>query len=328
MPVKYGEDLYCTQGQGGSYSHQGKSYYAFDFNKADWRNSEYNHVYGVELYSPINGFILDLRNGLPDFENNGGIYKSNYHGWGNTMLILDEGGNYAIRIAHLRDGSTDHFSEGDYVTMGEFIGEIGQTGYSTSPHLHIEIQKVRANHAATITKDDVERDSVPFTFVEGRVEYGDWVESTQSYNMSVFDNNEEMSLSSRFGLSNFVDYFPWEWDCGYYEPGTAGKDFCMHYVQSPNDQSRFTWQFMVEQSGLYGIFVTFPTKAYHYDPNAEYSINGRVSKYRTQESAGPFLKFIGVKYLASGRYHTVSVRGTTPGRDVIADALVLRKFGN
>jgi len=327
MPVKYGQDLYCTQGQGGSFSHQGNHYYAFDFNKADWRNSSSNFAYGVELYSPINGTIVDLRNGLPDFSNNSGFNEENYHGWGNTMLILDEGGEYAVRIAHLRDGSTDHLSENDDVTMGQFIGEIGQTGFSTSPHLHIEVRRVKPWISKPSTMDDIETTSSPFTFVEGHVGYGDWVESAQSYNMSVLDNNEETSLSSRFGAHNFVDYFPWEWDCGDYEPGATGKDFCMHYVQSANDQTRFTWQFMVKQSAVYGIFATYPTKAYHYDPNAEYSINGKVARYRTQESAGPFYKFIGVKYLAAGQYHTVSVRGTTPGRDVIADALVLRRFG-
>ena len=53
-----------------------------------------------------------------------------------AMIVLDHGdGIYSI-YGHLSDSFVH---EGDFVEMGQVIGELGNTGVSTGPHLHFEI---------------------------------------------------------------------------------------------------------------------------------------------------------------------------------------------
>jgi murein DD-endopeptidase MepM/ murein hydrolase activator NlpD len=53
-------------------------------------------------------------------------------------IILSHGGGYQTMYAHLNAFSV---RQGDYVNQGIKIGEVGNTGYSTGPHLHFAIYK-------------------------------------------------------------------------------------------------------------------------------------------------------------------------------------------
>jgi murein DD-endopeptidase MepM/ murein hydrolase activator NlpD len=52
-------------------------------------------------------------------------------GWGNSILWISEDGRERIHMAHL-----DTIEATGLVEAGEMIGRVGDTGYSTSPHLH------------------------------------------------------------------------------------------------------------------------------------------------------------------------------------------------
>jgi murein DD-endopeptidase MepM/ murein hydrolase activator NlpD len=52
-------------------------------------------------------------------------------GWGNSILWISEDGRERIHMAHL-----DTIEAKGRVEAGEMIGRVGDTGYSTSPHLH------------------------------------------------------------------------------------------------------------------------------------------------------------------------------------------------
>lgn len=58
-------------------------------------------------------------------------------GYGNA-IIVDHGNGIKSLYAHL---SKIEASEGDKVTVLDTIGNVGTTGRSTGPHLHIEVRK-------------------------------------------------------------------------------------------------------------------------------------------------------------------------------------------
>ncbi|MBQ3534294.1 MAG: peptidoglycan DD-metalloendopeptidase family protein [Clostridia bacterium] len=70
--------------------------------------------------------------------NAGTVTTSGYSSaWGN-YIIINHGGGYTTLYAHL---STRKVSKNAKVKQGDVIGLSGNTGYSTGPHLHFEINK-------------------------------------------------------------------------------------------------------------------------------------------------------------------------------------------
>lgn len=63
----------------------------------------------------------------------------NLKSFGSLVLVKHEGG-YISAYAHL---SSIQVSEGDVLTPGSMIGQVGQTGNATSPQLHFEIRRAR-----------------------------------------------------------------------------------------------------------------------------------------------------------------------------------------
>ena len=57
-------------------------------------------------------------------------------GYGN-MVEVDHGNGLASRYAHL---SHIDVAEGDTVSKGSVLGEVGSTGRATGPHLHYEVR--------------------------------------------------------------------------------------------------------------------------------------------------------------------------------------------
>lgn len=76
--------------------------------------------------------------------NTGTVVHTNYcpyngyaYGYG-TYLIIDHGGGITTLYAHL---SNITVQKGDIVVMGQQIGNVGNTGWSTGAHLHFEVRK-------------------------------------------------------------------------------------------------------------------------------------------------------------------------------------------
>lgn len=90
-------------------------------------------------YKLHTGIDLRATTGTKVYAANGGtVTTSGYSSaWGN-YIIINHGGGYTTLYAHL---SRRNVSKGATVKQGDVIGLSGNTGYSTGPHLHFEINK-------------------------------------------------------------------------------------------------------------------------------------------------------------------------------------------
>ena len=87
---------------------------------------------GTPIYAVMSGIVAE--NYLPPGYYNG--IRFNGHKIYGGYILIDHGNELFSIYAHL---SKSIVHEGDYVEAGMKIGEIGNSGFSTNPHLHFEI---------------------------------------------------------------------------------------------------------------------------------------------------------------------------------------------
>jgi murein DD-endopeptidase MepM/ murein hydrolase activator NlpD len=92
-------------------------------------------AYGRELLAPADGRVVTVIDGLPD-QPIGSSDPENPYG---NVVVLDHGaGEYSV-LAHLKPGSV-RVGAGDEVTAGEVVGLCGNSGNTSEPHLHFQLQ--------------------------------------------------------------------------------------------------------------------------------------------------------------------------------------------
>ncbi|HDR7777060.1 TPA: peptidoglycan DD-metalloendopeptidase family protein [Bacillus tropicus] len=94
-------------------------------------------IYGAKVMAPASGTVVSINNdekdvvpGEDDFQSMAGNH---------IYLRLDESETYLI-LAHLKQGSIK-VKEGQHVNEGEFLAQVGNSGSSSEPHLHIHHQR-------------------------------------------------------------------------------------------------------------------------------------------------------------------------------------------
>jgi murein DD-endopeptidase MepM/ murein hydrolase activator NlpD len=117
---------YLSQGIRGV-THRGRMEYAYDIAAS----------IGTPLYAMRSGRVIGLQDKYPD--TGGGadkITKFNY-------IMLEHDGGYRSAYMHLQQGfrSKVNLKAGDRVETGQLMGFSGNSGWSTGPHLHVELQK-------------------------------------------------------------------------------------------------------------------------------------------------------------------------------------------
>jgi hypothetical protein len=101
-------------------------------------------VYGETVYSPCAGIVSAAKDGIPD-QTPGAFNKQAPAG--NHIWIRAAGSELYILLAHLQPHSLT-VKAGDEVTIGQSIVRVGNSGYTSEPHLHIHAQWLGPNRAA------------------------------------------------------------------------------------------------------------------------------------------------------------------------------------
>lgn len=90
------------------------------------------HIFGDAVCSPCEGRIIKAVDGLPD-NKPGSVDR--VHSSGNHIII--DCSNTRVMLAHLKEGSLKVTGK-DYVQEEQKIAEVGNSGYTDEPHLHIQ----------------------------------------------------------------------------------------------------------------------------------------------------------------------------------------------
>ncbi|MDQ7030444.1 MAG: M23 family metallopeptidase [Ardenticatenia bacterium] len=98
------------------------------------------HAFGKPVLAPADGTVVEARDNIPDFPHpgTGWIDWRTRDARGNYVVIRHSERVYSL-IAHLRQGSC-RVRQGDLVQRGQVIGECGNSGHSTEPHIHFQLQ--------------------------------------------------------------------------------------------------------------------------------------------------------------------------------------------
>lgn len=91
--------------------------------------------FGTELLAPCAGRVAKLVDGVPDNP----VPVMNREQMAGNYIAIDCGDFYLI-MAHFRKGSI-RVREGQTVAVGDVLGELGNSGNSSQPHLHIHAQR-------------------------------------------------------------------------------------------------------------------------------------------------------------------------------------------
>lgn len=125
--------------------------------------------FGRPILAPISGVVVAVHDREPDHEAFRGLPSVGYaltqnrraaEGWvglaGNHVVIQVEAGP-VVALCHLRRDSTT-VVRGQPITTGSVVGECGNSGNSTEPHLHLQAMDRIDIHSAT---------AIPISFFGG-----------------------------------------------------------------------------------------------------------------------------------------------------------------
>lgn len=93
------------------------------------------HIFGEAVYAPCDGEVIRVVNHLPDLSP---PLLDREHPAGNFAFL--ECPDAAVLLAHLMQGSLA-IAAGDRVHAGQYLARVGNSGYSTEPHLHVHAQR-------------------------------------------------------------------------------------------------------------------------------------------------------------------------------------------
>ena len=147
IPLRFAIDWLLLGPDGGEYS-------------GDFGNNADHHAYGADVLAVADGTIEAVTDGVP--ENVPGDSRAvpiTLDTRGGNLVILDVGDDRFVTYAHLIPGSLT-VRVGDRVKRGDVLGELGNSGNSSAPHLHFHLSEiVDTQHASGLNGN-----GLPFVF--------------------------------------------------------------------------------------------------------------------------------------------------------------------
>jgi murein DD-endopeptidase MepM/ murein hydrolase activator NlpD len=113
---------WIIQGYNGKYSHQKQ--FALDFKMK----------IGTPLHATRDGVVVKIKE-----DSDQGGKSSSFSKMANSIMIMHADGTFSYYL-HLKHQGSE-VAVGDTVKAGQLIGYSGNTGWSTTPHLHFEVRK-------------------------------------------------------------------------------------------------------------------------------------------------------------------------------------------
>lgn len=112
-------------------------------------------IFGDKVFAPCAGEVTSVEADLVD---NTPPQMDSKNLLGNHVTLFCQG--YSVLLAHLKKGSV-RVRVGDEVAIGAYLADVGNTGNTSEPHLHIHA--VKGNHT---TKEEIAKtaEGVPLLF--------------------------------------------------------------------------------------------------------------------------------------------------------------------
>lgn len=136
LPFKSGSRYQVIQGNHGEFTHTGFNEHAWDFGMPE----------NTEVCAAASGRVVRVKQ-----DGTSGGASSEFFSQGNT-IIIDHGRGYFSQYLHLAPRSA-LVSEGDLVAGGDVIARSGNTGFSTMPHLHFQVQDATGRSLPIVFED-------------------------------------------------------------------------------------------------------------------------------------------------------------------------------
>ena len=152
MPLKQGKYYVSVGGSNGLINLHYKSpnrsgQYAVDFNRLGGlgvvalhlfsKDNQHHYIYSDTVFSPCAGIVMETYDKLPDREVE--IDMRDVPRGGNFLTIKSD--DLYVSLVHVQQGSI-WVTAGDTVVVGQALALVGNNGYSTEPHLHIEVSEL------------------------------------------------------------------------------------------------------------------------------------------------------------------------------------------
>lgn len=93
------------------------------------------HIFGAEVRAPCDGMVIGAESDMIDHV----VPERDTERLAGNHLLIDCG-EFIVLLAHLRQGSLT-VGEGDAIAIGDRLAEVGNSGQSGEPHLHVHAQR-------------------------------------------------------------------------------------------------------------------------------------------------------------------------------------------